>query len=78
MHENTQAKTQKRKTLNISFTEEQFNILDRLSKATKMSKSQLVNKVLEESGIFDVKKVNKKLEGVEDEMVDKKDIQLDS
>lgn len=78
MHENTQAKTQKRKTLNISFTEEQFNILDRLSKATKMSKSQLVNKVLEESGIFDVKKVNKKLEGVENEMVDKKDIQLDS
>ena len=47
--------------LSIKLDDEQYNALTLLSKITKISKSKLALMAMENEGLFDIKKIEKKL-----------------
>ncbi len=63
----TKVKTSNTKTLTVTLSNENYGALEMLSKATKTSKAKIINMALDEAGVFDMDKINKKLKGVEDE-----------
>jgi len=63
----TKVKISNTKTLTVTLSNENYGALEMLSKATKTSKAKIINMALDEAGVFDMDKINKKLKGVEDE-----------
>jgi|LSQX01.2.fsa_nt_gb uncharacterized alpha/beta hydrolase family protein len=63
----TKVKTSNTKSLTITLSNENYEALEMLSKATKTSKAKIINMALDEAGVFDMNKINKKLKGVEDD-----------
>lgn len=62
----TSAKTRQTKSLTITLSNENYEALEALSKAIRVSKAKIINMALEEAGVFDKSKIEKKLQGVED------------
>ena len=59
-------KQSKYKTFSVKLKEEDIELLDKVSKATGMSKSELVEMSLRKEGLLDKKSVNKLLQSLEE------------
>ena len=59
-------KQSKYKTFSVKLKEEDIELLDKVSKATGMSKSELVEMSLRKGGLLDKKSVNKLLQSLEE------------
>ena len=63
----TKVKTSNTKSLTITLSNENYEALEMLSKATKTSKAKIINMALDDAGVFDTNKLNRKLKGIKND-----------